>query len=99
MISVVLPTYNEAASIQEVLRRASAALAKVGEPYELIVVDDASPDGTAELAESLSASCRCALSGGPDGAVWHLPSSTGGKLPVVMSWASWMPIFSIPRKF
>jgi dolichol-phosphate mannosyltransferase len=54
MISVVLPTYCEAASIQEVLRRASRALQKTGEPYELIVVDDSSPDGTAELAEALS---------------------------------------------
>jgi dolichol-phosphate mannosyltransferase len=27
---------------------------KTGEPYELIVVDDSSPDGTAELAEALS---------------------------------------------
>jgi len=54
MISVVLPTYCEAASIQEALQRASSALRKIGEPYELIVVDDSSPDGTAELAEALS---------------------------------------------
>ena len=54
MISIVLPTYCEAASIEEVLRRASVALQKAGEPYELIVVDDSSPDGTAELAEALS---------------------------------------------
>jgi dolichol-phosphate mannosyltransferase len=54
MISVVLPTYNEARSIQEALRRASAALREAGEDYELIVVDDASPDGTADLAEALA---------------------------------------------
>lgn len=53
MVSLVLPTYCEAASIQETLRRASAALQKTGEPYELIVVDDSSPDGTAEFAEAL----------------------------------------------
>jgi dolichol-phosphate mannosyltransferase len=54
MISLVLPTYNEARSIQEVLRRASEALRKAGEDYELIVVDDSSPDRTADLAEALA---------------------------------------------
>ena len=53
MISVVLPTYNEAAVIEETLRRAGAALASAGEVAELIVVDDSSADGTAELAEAL----------------------------------------------
>ena len=54
MISIVLPTYNEARSIQEVLRRASEALREAGEDHELIVVDDSSPDHTAELAEALT---------------------------------------------
>src|SRR5271157_1340795 len=54
MISIVLPTYNEARSIQEVLRRASEALRKTGEDHELIVVDDSSPDRTADLAEALA---------------------------------------------
>jgi dolichol-phosphate mannosyltransferase len=54
MISLVLPTYKEAASIQEVLKRASDALRATGEEFELIVVDDGSPDGTAEFAEALA---------------------------------------------
>jgi len=54
MISIVLPTYNEAQSIQEALRRASEALRKAGEEHELIVVDDSSPDRTADLAEALA---------------------------------------------
>jgi len=53
MISVVIPTYKEADSIQEVIRRSGTALAESGEEYELIVVDDNSGDGTAELAEKL----------------------------------------------
>jgi len=54
MISVVLPTYNEARSIEEALRRASEALRNAGEDHELIVVDDSSPDGTADVAETLA---------------------------------------------
>jgi len=54
MISVVIPTYNEAAVIGETLRRACRALEASSEPFELIVVDDSSTDGTAELAESLA---------------------------------------------
>ena len=54
MISLVLPTYNEAASVQEVLRRASDVLRAAGEQFELIVVDDSSPDGTAEFAQALA---------------------------------------------
>jgi dolichol-phosphate mannosyltransferase len=54
MISVVLPTYNEARSIEEALRRASEALRNAGEDHELIVVDDSSPDGTSDVAETLA---------------------------------------------
>ena len=54
MISVIIPTYNEASVIEETLRRAAAALRDAGEEFELVVVDDASADGTAERAESLA---------------------------------------------
>jgi dolichol-phosphate mannosyltransferase len=54
MISLVLPTFNEAASIEAALRRCAVALEGTGEPYELIVVDDSSPDQTGDLAEQLS---------------------------------------------
>lgn len=46
---VVVPTYNERANIEEVLRRARAAAPET----EVLVVDDGSPDGTAKVAEAL----------------------------------------------
>ncbi|MFC0082089.1 polyprenol monophosphomannose synthase [Aciditerrimonas ferrireducens] len=48
-VLVVLPTYNEAANIEEVLRRVRANLPE----GSVLVVDDGSPDGTAEIAERL----------------------------------------------
>ncbi|MHA1632876.1 MAG: polyprenol monophosphomannose synthase [Candidatus Freyarchaeota archaeon] len=51
-ISVVVPTYNERDNLGELVSRLRRALS--GFPYELIVVDDGSPDGTGELAEELA---------------------------------------------
>lgn len=47
---VVIPTYNEAENVDEVLRRTRAALPDA----TVLVVDDASPDGTAELVERIA---------------------------------------------
>ena len=50
-VLVVLPTYNERENIVEVLRRTRAALPDA----DVLVVDDGSPDGTAELAHAVDA--------------------------------------------
>jgi len=47
---VVLPTYQEAENVETVLRRIRAALPDA----HVLVVDDGSPDGTADLAEKLA---------------------------------------------
>jgi len=49
-VCVILPTYEEAATIEEVVRGVRAA----GERVEVLVVDDASPDGTAEIVRGLA---------------------------------------------
>ena len=53
MISVIVPTYNEAGSLPPLVDRLTKAMA--GHTWELVVVDDGSPDGTADVARRLSA--------------------------------------------
>jgi dolichol-phosphate mannosyltransferase len=48
-ILVVVPTYNEAANIEALVRQVHAAVPGVG----ILVVDDGSPDGTADLVEKV----------------------------------------------
>lgn len=48
-VLVVLPTYNEAENIDRVLRRIRASL----DGGTVLVVDDGSPDGTADIAERI----------------------------------------------
>lgn len=50
-LSLVVPTYNEAANVPDLVRRVQSALGKYD--YELIVVDDDSSDGTADILEEL----------------------------------------------
>lgn len=52
-ISVVVPTYNEKENIDELMSRIDEALK--GLDYEVVVIDDNSPDGTAERVTELSA--------------------------------------------
>jgi dolichol-phosphate mannosyltransferase len=52
MLSVVVPTYNEAGSVIGLAERLRAALA--GREWELVIVDDGSPDGTADTASALA---------------------------------------------
>jgi len=49
-IVCTLPTYNEAGNIVDLCRE----LVALGDTVEVLVIDDASPDGTARLVEELS---------------------------------------------
>jgi undecaprenyl-phosphate 4-deoxy-4-formamido-L-arabinose transferase len=55
-ISLVVPVYNEEATLAEVYRRSVEALEGLGRPFEIIFVDDGSRDGTWQIVERVHAS-------------------------------------------
>jgi len=65
-VVVVIPTYNEAANLEPVLARLRLAVPQA----DVLVVDDASPDGTGVLADRLAGA-------DPAVAVLHRPAKEG----------------------
>lgn len=55
MISFIIPAYNEELELCSTLQALRAATTNVSQPFEIIVVDDASTDATAEIAEQAGA--------------------------------------------
>jgi Glycosyltransferases involved in cell wall biogenesis len=53
--SIILPAYNEAATIERAIRETVAVFDPLAKEYEIIVVDDGSSDDTAGIVNSLSA--------------------------------------------
>ena len=53
MLSFIVPAHNEEHWIGKCLGSIRATMEKVGEPYEVIVVDDASTDSTHQIAQQM----------------------------------------------
>ena len=54
MIVVLLPAYNEEASLPRLLPKLKAVMEALGEPYRVVVCNDGSRDGTQRLLDSYS---------------------------------------------
>ena len=52
--SVVAPVFNELETLPEFVRRTAAVLTELGEPWEIVLVDDGSTDGSTQLIEDLA---------------------------------------------
>lgn len=56
-LTILLPAYNEEQAIVRVLAEVAEALAEIDSPAEILVVDDASTDRTAAMAEQFATDC------------------------------------------
>jgi len=65
-VLVILPTYDESRTLAEIVERVLTAVPKAS----VLVIDDASPDGTGELADALAAE-------DPRVSVLHRPAKLG----------------------
>ncbi len=75
LLSVVVPLYNEGVNVDRLHRRLAAALAPLGDPYELVFVDDGSRDATPRLLDE-------AQEGDPSVVVIHLSRNFGHQAAV-----------------
>jgi dolichol-phosphate mannosyltransferase len=69
-LSVVIPAHDEAEAIEATVREVAGTLARHEIDYELLVVDDASRDGTAEVVARVAAQderVRCIANPQPGG--------------------------------
>ena len=55
MLSFIIPAYNEEALIEATVKQLQVAATALGRDYEIIVVNDASTDETAQIAEAAGA--------------------------------------------
>jgi dolichol-phosphate mannosyltransferase len=53
-LSLIIPTYNERDNMESLLERVYAVLNRANSTFEVIIVDDDSPDRTWEVAQALS---------------------------------------------
>lgn len=69
-ISFFFPAYHDEATVEPLARRLDAVLGELADDHEIIIVDDASPDRSGEIADALAAE-------NPRVRVVHHPSNRG----------------------
>lgn len=53
-VSVIIPAYNEAKNLPILVAEIEAALGATGHPYDIIIVEDGSTDGTRDVVKALA---------------------------------------------
>jgi dolichol-phosphate mannosyltransferase len=53
-VSIIIPTYNERDNIHELLKRIQRSMEPLRDPFEILIVDDDSPDETWKIASDYS---------------------------------------------
>ena len=61
LVSVVIPLYREVESVGDLVTSLEMSLKNLGHPYELILIDDGSDDGTGQALEALKEPSRVEL--------------------------------------
>ena len=57
-LSIIIPAYNEAARLEETVYRIFGYCQSMGQPFEMIVVDDGSSDDTPRLVQSMQSGIK-----------------------------------------
>ncbi len=104
-LTVLLPAFNEEPAMEQVLAEIVEALSHESIHYEILVVDDASTDRTAELVERFAASCwqcpvrliRCPENRGAGAARKVGIRQARGEIVVMLDADGTYPADSIPR--
>jgi hypothetical protein len=81
MLSVILPTYNEAENIKLIVPDIFRVFGKSNISGEILVIDDDSPDGTAAIAAELASVIPCVYISGKTKEGLRLPSLKGLNCP------------------
>lgn len=53
MLSIIIPTYNERENIEPLIKEIQKTMQKTSTKYEIIIIDDNSPDGTSEIVKKM----------------------------------------------
>ncbi|MBT4675195.1 MAG: glycosyltransferase, partial [Thaumarchaeota archaeon] len=52
-LAIVIPTYNEAETIPSLINELFEKIKQLVEKLDILIIDDSSPDGTADIARQL----------------------------------------------
>ena len=80
LLSILIPVYNKEEFLEEVVQRVLSVELPGRLDREVIIVDDASTDGTAAIADALTAKYPDTIR------VWHHPVNSGKGAAIGQAW-------------